>query len=178
MTVRFFILYCACIWSILGTVPCCRAGFVEFSHLRAVKAGLRARGTLASERVHAKQVQEPSDREGSCRNGDAADMLCCKSQWPNGGNLGGVMSNGPRSSPRDLARLGTVERVLERKSYDLHANTILDTSSANIHHTRPSCPHIYIRIAILNCLETMAEVLCGVCNAEPKKYKCPTCALP
>ncbi|RYO72867.1 hypothetical protein AA0113_g593 [Alternaria arborescens] len=24
----------------------------------------------------------------------------------------------------------------------------------------------------------MAEVLCGVCNAEPKKYKCPTCALP
>ncbi|KAH7090247.1 hypothetical protein FB567DRAFT_286665 [Paraphoma chrysanthemicola] len=24
----------------------------------------------------------------------------------------------------------------------------------------------------------MAEVLCGVCNNEPKKYKCPTCALP
>ncbi|KAI4695461.1 uncharacterized protein J4E84_002088 [Alternaria hordeiaustralica] len=24
----------------------------------------------------------------------------------------------------------------------------------------------------------MSEVLCGVCNAEPKKYKCPTCALP
>ncbi|KAF2624194.1 hypothetical protein BU25DRAFT_163130 [Macroventuria anomochaeta] len=24
----------------------------------------------------------------------------------------------------------------------------------------------------------MSEVLCGVCNSEPKKYKCPTCALP
>ncbi|KAH7075903.1 hypothetical protein BKA63DRAFT_565949 [Paraphoma chrysanthemicola] len=24
----------------------------------------------------------------------------------------------------------------------------------------------------------MAEILCGVCNTEPKKYKCPTCALP
>ncbi|ORY13645.1 hypothetical protein BCR34DRAFT_480788 [Clohesyomyces aquaticus] len=24
----------------------------------------------------------------------------------------------------------------------------------------------------------MASVLCGVCNTEPKKYKCPTCALP
>ncbi|PSN61217.1 hypothetical protein BS50DRAFT_461228, partial [Corynespora cassiicola Philippines] len=24
----------------------------------------------------------------------------------------------------------------------------------------------------------MAEVLCGVCNTEPKKYKCPTCSLP
>ncbi|OSS50291.1 hypothetical protein B5807_04794 [Epicoccum nigrum] len=24
----------------------------------------------------------------------------------------------------------------------------------------------------------MSEALCGVCNSEPKKYKCPTCALP
>ncbi|KAF9698455.1 hypothetical protein EKO04_003370 [Ascochyta lentis] len=24
----------------------------------------------------------------------------------------------------------------------------------------------------------MSEVFCGVCNSEPKKYKCPTCALP
>ncbi|KAH8730436.1 hypothetical protein GQ44DRAFT_606927 [Phaeosphaeriaceae sp. PMI808] len=24
----------------------------------------------------------------------------------------------------------------------------------------------------------MAEALCGVCNTDPKKYKCPTCALP
>ncbi|KAF2829987.1 hypothetical protein CC86DRAFT_392010 [Ophiobolus disseminans] len=24
----------------------------------------------------------------------------------------------------------------------------------------------------------MAELLCGVCNTEPKKYKCPTCGLP
>ncbi|EAT85120.1 hypothetical protein HBH56_169960 [Parastagonospora nodorum] len=24
----------------------------------------------------------------------------------------------------------------------------------------------------------MSEALCGVCAAEPKKYKCPTCALP
>jgi len=77
MTVRFFILYCACIWSILGTVPCCRAGFVLFIHLRAVKAGLRARGILLSEREHDRQVQDPSDREGSCRNGEAADISCC-----------------------------------------------------------------------------------------------------
>ena len=77
MTVRFFILYCACIWSILGTVQCCRAGFVLFIHLRAVKAGLRARGILLSEREHDRQVQDPSGREGSCRNGDAAGILCC-----------------------------------------------------------------------------------------------------
>ncbi|KZM21441.1 uncharacterized protein EKO05_0006178 [Ascochyta rabiei] len=24
----------------------------------------------------------------------------------------------------------------------------------------------------------MSELICGVCNSEPKKYKCPTCALP
>ncbi|KAI8934793.1 hypothetical protein NX059_008478 [Plenodomus lindquistii] len=24
----------------------------------------------------------------------------------------------------------------------------------------------------------MSEVLCGICNTEPKKYKCPTCAIP
>ncbi|KAF2131041.1 hypothetical protein P153DRAFT_287606 [Dothidotthia symphoricarpi CBS 119687] len=24
----------------------------------------------------------------------------------------------------------------------------------------------------------MVDTLCGVCNTEPKKYKCPTCALP
>jgi hypothetical protein len=24
----------------------------------------------------------------------------------------------------------------------------------------------------------MDEVLCGVCNTELKKYKCPSCALP
>ncbi|KAF2866172.1 hypothetical protein BDV95DRAFT_505772 [Massariosphaeria phaeospora] len=24
----------------------------------------------------------------------------------------------------------------------------------------------------------MAEILCGVCNSEPKKYKCPTCSVP
>ncbi|KAH6618982.1 hypothetical protein C7974DRAFT_40201 [Boeremia exigua] len=24
----------------------------------------------------------------------------------------------------------------------------------------------------------MSDTLCGVCNSEPKKYKCPTCALP
>ncbi|OAK98379.1 hypothetical protein IQ06DRAFT_379221 [Phaeosphaeriaceae sp. SRC1lsM3a] len=24
----------------------------------------------------------------------------------------------------------------------------------------------------------MSDPLCGVCNAEPKKYKCPTCSLP
>ncbi|KAF1939166.1 hypothetical protein EJ02DRAFT_352960 [Clathrospora elynae] len=24
----------------------------------------------------------------------------------------------------------------------------------------------------------MADALCGICNAQPKKYKCPTCALP
>lgn len=83
MTVRFLILYCACIWSILGTVPCCRVGFVVFNHLRAFEAGLRVRGIRVSDREHAKQVQEPSDREGNCRNGDAADMLCCKSQCPN-----------------------------------------------------------------------------------------------
>ena len=111
-------------------MPCCRAGFVLFIHLRAVKAGLRARGNLLSEREHDRQVQDPSDRKGSCRNGDAADMLCCKSQRANGGNLGGVMSNG--SSPRDLARLGT--RLGAQKSRVI-ADVIFDTTSTTIHTT-------------------------------------------
>lgn len=74
MTVLFFILYCACIWSILGTVPC-GADLAVFNHLCAVKAGLRARGTRASEREHAKQVQEPDGLMGSCRNGDVKDIV-------------------------------------------------------------------------------------------------------
>jgi hypothetical protein len=74
MTVLFFILYCACIWSILGTVPCC-AVLVVFKHLCTVKAGLRARGILASEREHDKHVHEPSGREGSCRKGDVKDIV-------------------------------------------------------------------------------------------------------
>jgi hypothetical protein len=74
MTVLFLILYCAAIWSILGTVLDC-AGFVVFKHLRAVKAGLRARGIRVSERVQAEQVQKPNDREGNCLKGKATDML-------------------------------------------------------------------------------------------------------
>ena len=74
MTVLFFILYCACIWSILGAALCC-ADFVVFKHLRAVKAGLRARGIRVSERVQAEQVQDPNAREGSCRNGNATDIV-------------------------------------------------------------------------------------------------------
>ena len=74
MTVLFFILYCACIWSILG-VALCRADFVVFKHLRAVKVGLRVRGIRVSERVQVEQVQELNDREGNCRNGNATDIV-------------------------------------------------------------------------------------------------------
>lgn len=74
MTVLFFILYCACIWSILGTVPCC-VDFVVFKYLCAVNAGLRARDILASEREHATHVQDASGREGSCRKGDVKDIV-------------------------------------------------------------------------------------------------------
>jgi hypothetical protein len=74
MTVLFLILYCAAIWSILGTVLD-RAGFVVFKHLRAVKAGLRVRGIRVSDRVQEEQVQEPNDREGNCRNGNATDIV-------------------------------------------------------------------------------------------------------
>jgi hypothetical protein len=74
MTVLFLALYRACIWSILGTVPC-RAGFVVFKHRRVVKAGLRARGIRVSERVHAEQVQDPNMREEDCRSGNATDIV-------------------------------------------------------------------------------------------------------
>jgi hypothetical protein len=74
MTVLFLILYCAAIWSILGTVLDC-AGFVVFKHLRAVKAGWRARDVRVSERVQAEQVQEPNDREGNCLKGNATDIV-------------------------------------------------------------------------------------------------------
>ena len=74
MTVLFLILYCACIWSILGTAPC-RVSFVVFKHLRGVKnAGLRARGTRESEREHAEHVQDSKARDAYGRNGDATDI--------------------------------------------------------------------------------------------------------
>jgi hypothetical protein len=57
-----------------GTVLAC-AGLVVFRHLRVVNAGLRARGIRVSDRVHAEQVQEPNDREGNCRNGNATDIV-------------------------------------------------------------------------------------------------------
>lgn len=75
MTVLFLILYCACIWSILGTVPR-RGVWVEFKH-RGVKLGLRVRGIRGTARVHAEQVQELNTRDACGRNGVAKDIVGC-----------------------------------------------------------------------------------------------------
>lgn len=74
MTVLFFSLYRACIWSIVGTLPC-RTGFVEWSHRRVgVNAELRARGVRAIERAHDEHVQELNWRSDWCLSGVANDI--------------------------------------------------------------------------------------------------------
>jgi hypothetical protein len=74
MTVLFFSLYLACIWSIRGTWLC-RVSFVVLSHRRAgVKVGLRVRGTLESDRAHEAHVQELNARSEWFRSGDAKDI--------------------------------------------------------------------------------------------------------
>ena len=77
MTVLFFILYCACIWSILGTVPC-RASLVLFKHLRDMSVGLRGRGIRGSDREQAAHVQDSRIRGASVRNGEAIDIMCVR----------------------------------------------------------------------------------------------------
>lgn len=75
MTVLFFSLYRACIWSIVGTLPC-RAGFVEWSHRRAgVNVELRVRGIRVKERAHDEHVHELLNwRSDWCRSGVASDI--------------------------------------------------------------------------------------------------------
>jgi hypothetical protein len=70
MTVRFFILYLACIWSIRGTWLCFVA-FVVVSHLRAETTGaFRARGSPASDREHDVHVQDSKARTDWRRRGN------------------------------------------------------------------------------------------------------------
>lgn len=53
----------------------CRAAFVVFRHLRAVKAGLRVRGSRETEREHAEHVQASDMRGATCRNCDVTDIV-------------------------------------------------------------------------------------------------------
>jgi hypothetical protein len=74
MTVLFFSLYLACIWSILGTWLC-RISFVVFRHrLAVVNAGCRVRVDRGGDRKHAVQVQFPNARGIWRVNGEATDM--------------------------------------------------------------------------------------------------------
>jgi hypothetical protein len=75
MTVLFFSLYLACIWSILGTWPC-RVSFVVVSHLRAgLTVALRARGNRVNDREHDAHVQDSNARSDCCLSGGLKDMV-------------------------------------------------------------------------------------------------------
>jgi hypothetical protein len=75
MTVLFFSLYLACIWSILGTWLC-RVSFVVLSHLLAgVKVGFRVRGNGASDLEHEAHVQLFNARSGWRLKGDVRDIF-------------------------------------------------------------------------------------------------------
>lgn len=52
----------------------CRVSFVVLKHLRAVNAGLRARGIRESDLEHAEHVQDSKARNAYGLNGDATDM--------------------------------------------------------------------------------------------------------
>lgn len=96
MTVLFFCLYLACIWSMLGTEPCLASPVVLFEliHRRAAGiAGLRARGMRLREREHAVHIHGCAIRAWNCRSGNATDiLLSCLS--------GGVMIQSSRKFPR------------------------------------------------------------------------------
>jgi len=137
MTVLFLVLYCACIWSILGTVRR-RGSSVEFKHLRVVKAGLRARSIWLRARVHAEQVQDPKVRSPYGRNGVANDIAGCSGYrlWPCGDE------NASGSSPPETAsinRFGTlVWRSSDQEILDVSYNiqsrldTAMSTDRAHI----------------------------------------------
>jgi hypothetical protein len=96
-------------------------------------------------------------------------------QRSNGGNLGGVMSNHQWKFVAGFSPIGNASWNTKVTS---EWNVIFDTFSANINTTRFPLVLPNLEGATSAIKNTMSEVLCGVCNAEPKKYKCPTCALP
>lgn len=109
MTVLFFSLYFACIWSIVGITFCAFVGFVVFKHLLAANAGLRDRGKRGSEREQAVLVQDSSARVPSGRHGAIADIAGCGLGGATGSIdeiFGGGVMNQWTESPRDLAALG------------------------------------------------------------------------
>lgn len=78
MTVLFFCLYLACIWSMLGTAPCLVSPVVlfELTHRRAAgNVGLRVRGIRPRDREHAVQIHGCAMRAWNCLRGNATDML-------------------------------------------------------------------------------------------------------
>jgi hypothetical protein len=75
MTVLFFSLYLACIWSILGTWLC-RVSFVVVSHLRVgFVVASRMRGKRDDDREHDAHVQDLNARSERCRKGDMKDIM-------------------------------------------------------------------------------------------------------
>lgn len=174
MTVLFFSLYRACIWSIVGTWPC-RTEFVELSHLRVgVNVEVRARGIRAIERAHDEHVHELNWRSEWCLSGVANDMAICvaymlwrrKVWWSDDGF--------------EVRRGGFPFRDC-RESFNFSGwptNVIFDILSRKVVFSY-STPETFNHTTRNTALSTaMSDPLCGVCNAEPKKYKCPTCALP
>jgi hypothetical protein len=74
MTVLFFSLYLACIWSILGTWLC-RVSFVVLSHRRVTAdVGVRVRGIRDRDLEHDVQVQDSNARIDCCLSGVAKDI--------------------------------------------------------------------------------------------------------
>jgi hypothetical protein len=176
-TVLFFCLYRACIWSIRGTWPC-RVSLGVVSHLRAgASVGLRVRGTRERDRAHDEQVQESNARSDWVRRGDAKDIIEESRGLRTRLAIGGVMM--PRKFAAGICRFGMEREKLG--TFRAKDSTSSSTLSRRIYfsgYTRAKSQSSFRHILYLVPAPNMADSLCGVCNAEPKKYKCPICTLP
>ena len=138
MTVLFFCLYLACIWSMLGTEPCLASPVVLFEliHRRAAGiAGLRARGIRLREREHAVHIQGCAMRVWNCRSGNATDILLRCSG-------GGVMIQSsrkfPRSPPGGFSLFWKYSRRIAAALQRRHSFSKLETRNFLTHYLQKS----------------------------------------
>ena len=134
MTVLFFCLYLACIWSMLGTEPCLASPVVLFELIHRRAAGiavLRARGIWLREREHAVHIQGRAMRAWNCRSGNATDIsLRCSG--------GGVMIQSsrkfPRSPPGGFSLFWKYSRSIAAALQHRHSFSKLESRNFHTHY--------------------------------------------
>lgn len=176
IVVRFFSLYRACICSIEGTADLAASGAV-FKHRRG-RTMLRPvwvrRGIRLNEREHEQHVHGENKR-GARNSGNGMDIVGtargCWSWWE-------VCSRQPVRRNLVKSNLFWIARVELRPRFSTFSTPTSSSTRQSSSFSFPVEPYPYNSKDRGGPHCGMAEPLCGVCNAAPKKYKCPTCSLP